>query len=212
MIKILIVDDHEIFRQGLKLVLYRIEDIDIVKEAGGGLECIEILQTWEPDLVFMDVKMPGCNGMETTQIIHRNHPKIKVVALSMFGEEEYLQGMLEAGACGFILKDIDRMELIFAIQKIMRGQSYFSAQLLPYFTNKFLDDPNQNNEIGLTQREIDVLQEIALGKSSQEIADSLFISKRTVEGHKAHLIAKTESKNVLSLLLFAIKNNLVELK
>jgi DNA-binding NarL/FixJ family response regulator len=212
MIKVLLVDDHEIFRHGMQFVLSRMEGIEIVAEATNGRECIDLLDGYIPDLIFMDVQMPVLNGIEATQIIRRLNPDIKVVALSMFGEEKYLQGMIEAGAVGFLLKNIERSELSIAIDQLINGRSYYSPELLPYFTNKFLPERELSDGICFTKREIDVLRQIALGKSNGEIADTLFISKRTVEGHKANLIAKTGSKNVLSLLVYAIKHNLVKIK
>lgn len=212
MIKVLLVDDHEIFRDGMKFVLNRIQDIEVVAEAGNGQESIELVQRHSPDLVFMDVQMPEMNGIKATEIIRRLYPSIKVVALSMFGEETYLQGMVEAGANGFLLKNIEKRELTLAIHQLVQGRNYYSPELLPYFTNKYLSDKQFPDGIRFTNREVEVMQQIALGKSNQEIADTLYISKRTVDGHKANLIAKTGSKNVLSLLIYAIKNELVEIK
>ena len=212
MIQVIIADDHVIFRKGMQMILNRIDGVEVCGEVDNGKDCIELVARRKPDLIFMDIRMPGLNGIEATKIIHRDYPDIKIVALSMFGEEEYLAGMLEAGACGFILKDVDKSELSFAINQIMEGQGYFSRQLLPYFTNKFLEEKKHIDEIQLTPREIEVLKEIATGKSTQEIADALFISKRTVEGHRAHLIAKTESNNVIELVLYAIRHDLVDVK
>ena len=212
MIQILLVDDHEIFRQGMRLVLSRMKGIEVVAEATNGRECLSLLENSNPDLIFMDVQMPVLNGIETTKIIRRLYPNIKVVALSMFGEEKYLQGMIEAGVIGFLLKNIERNELATAIDQIINNRSYYSPELLPYFTNKFLPEQEIPDSICFTTREIEVLKQIALGKSNGEIAKALFISKRTVDGHKGNLIAKTGSKNVLSLLVYAIKHNLVEIK
>ena len=130
----------------------------------------------------------------------------------MFGEETYLEKMIAAGACGFLLKHIDKKELELAIHQICEGNQYYSAELLPYFTRKFIRKPDEKKETdGFTSREIEILDLVARGMTSKEIADKLFISKRTVEGHKANMIEKTGSKNIVELLIHAIKHRLVKI-
>lgn len=211
MIKILVVDDHEIFRKGLVLVLNRIPEIVVVGEAPNGSICIEKVPALDPDIVLMDVQMPVMDGIETAGYLHHHYPQLKVVVLSMFGEEDYLQQMIEAGVAGFLLKNIDRDELAIALNQIYRGNAYYSSELLPYLTRKFQKETDTAIHIHFSRREKEVLKEIAKGKSNQEIADTLYISKRTVDGHKANLIQKTGSKNVLGLLIYALKNGLVEI-
>ncbi len=140
MTQVLLVDDHEIFRKGMHFILDRIEGIEVVAEATNGCECIEMLNEHNPELVFMDVKMPEMNGIETTRQIQMHYPEIKVVALSMFGEEDYLHKMIEAGACGFLLKNIEKEELSLAINQVIKGNNYYSPELLPYFTNKYFSE------------------------------------------------------------------------
>jgi DNA-binding NarL/FixJ family response regulator len=210
-IKVIIVDDHAIFRKGLRTILSRIENIEVVAEAENGKDFISLLEDHQPDLVFIDVRMPVMNGIEATRTAMKLHPKLKIVALSMFGEEEYLHQMITAGVKGFMLKTIKRPEFELAIQRFMAGKEYFSMELLPFFTHKYIgSDKKRASENHFTTRELEILQEIAKGHSSKEIAENLFISKRTVEGHKANLISKTGSQNVLKLLIYAIQHGLVK--
>jgi len=211
MISLLLVDDHEIFRKGLALVLSRIPNIRVVGEAINGKMCIDLVSQLNPDMVLMDLRMPEMDGIQATLYLHRHYPNLKVVALSMFGEEDYLHQMIDAGVAGFLLKNIEKDELAIAINQIHKGNSYFSPELLPYLTSRFQEVNGEKEEVRFSRREKEILKEIGKGKSNQEIADTLFISKRTVDGHKANLIHKTGSKNVLHLLIYAIKNGLIEI-
>lgn len=210
MIRLMVVDDHVIFRNGLIMTLNRIRDVEVVGEAANGKECLVDLTSLNPDLILMDVQMPVMNGIQTTAYLQKFYPHIKVLALSMFGEEDYLHRMMDAGVCGFLLKNIEKEELSIAIQQVYRGNNYYSPELLPMLTARFTT--GNEPEMFLSRREREILQEIAKGKTNQEIADTLFISKRTVDGHKANLIAKTGTKNALSLLIYALKHNLVALE
>lgn len=136
MIKILVVDDHAIFRKGLIMVLNRIEDFEVIGEATNGEECIKLLPGLSPDLILMDVQMPFMDGIQATFFLQEHYPEIKVVALSMFGECEYLHQMIEAGVNGFLLKSIEKEELSIAIRQIQKGNPYYSPELLPMLTNR----------------------------------------------------------------------------
>ncbi|RLD21704.1 MAG: DNA-binding response regulator [Bacteroidetes bacterium] len=211
-IEIIIVDDHAIFRKGLRSILNRMEDITVIAEAENGRDFIKLLAIHNPDLVFMDVRMPVMDGIEATRSGLKIQPGLKILALSMFGEEEYLQDMIEAGVAGFLLKNVRKAEFQLAIKRILEGKNYYSMELIPFFTNKFIAKAKRNvSESHFTPRELEILQYIAKGLTSQEIADALFISRRTVEGHKANLIEKTGSNNILNLLIYAIKHDLVKL-
>lgn len=209
-IKIIIVDDHELFRQGMVMVIEKMENCEIVAEASNGYDFLEQLNRHEADLVFMDIKMPKMNGIEATQHALQRNPDLKIVAISMFGEEKYLQKMLNAGVKGFLLKNSNIDQIENAINLVMEGKNCYSDELLGYFTNKYISKDSEN-EVSLTKREIEVLELVAKGLSNQEIADKLFISRRTVDGHKSNLILKTGSNNVVELLIYAIKNNLVNI-
>jgi DNA-binding NarL/FixJ family response regulator len=211
--RIIVVDDHEIFRKGLRLVMSKFDHAEIVAEATNGQEFLDMLPSVEADIIFMDIQMPQMNGIDATIKALEMKPDLKVVALSMFGEEKYLQSMLEAGASGFMLKNIDKDKLYKAIEVIASGNNYFSEELLVFFTRKFLSKPKNSESMPkLTERELEVLKLIAQGKTDKEIADSLFISERTVNGHRANLISKTGSKNTVNLLVYAIKNGLIDLE
>jgi DNA-binding NarL/FixJ family response regulator len=209
-IKVFIVDDHEIFRNGLKLVFAKNTQIDVVGEAGSGEEFLTLINTIEFDVVLMDIKMKGLSGIETTGMAISKVPDIKVLVLSTFGEEEFLHQMIKAGAKGFLLKNIDRDTLFSAIRLIHENQNYFSPELLPFFTKKYLNT-HENDELKLTKRELEILKLVSDGFTNDEIADQLFISKRTVDTHKNNLIVKTGSKNIVGLLIYAIKNKIIEI-
>lgn len=211
-LRVMIVDDHEIFRKGLAMVINKAKNAKVVAEAGNGQEFLDIIEKEKIDLVFMDIEMPVMNGIEATKTALQKYPELKIVALSMFGEEEYLQQMVDAGVKGFLLKNIGKDDLYRAMQCISEGKNYFSEELLQFFTRKYIQQPKQEaSDVNLTKRELEILQLIAEGFTDSEIADKLFISQRTVNGHRASLIAKTGSKNTVNLLTYAIKNGLVQM-
>lgn len=211
MIKIMIVDDHEIFRNGLRMVINNFDHSNVIAEAANGIEFLEKMKTNKPDVVFMDIKMPQMNGIEASQKALELYPDLKIIALSMFGEEKFLQELLEIGVYGFLLKNIDKNKLYKAIEAVSAGHNYFSEELLMFFTNKYLKDKKKENQVVLTKREMEVLELISEGLTDKEIGEKLFISERTVNGHRANLIAKTGSKNTVNLLIYAIKNKLIDI-
>lgn len=211
-LRVMIVDDHEIFRKGLAMVINKSKNAKVVAEAGNGQEFLDIIEKEKIDLVFMDIEMPVMNGIEATRTALQKYPEMKIVALSMFGEEEYLQQMVDAGVKGFLLKNIGKDDLYRAMQLISEGKNYFSEELLQFFTRKYIQPPkHETSDVNLTKRELEILQLIAEGYTDSEIADKLFISQRTVNGHRASLIAKTGSRNTVNLLTYAIKNGLVQM-
>ena len=219
MTKIIIVDDHLIFRKGLSLLLNEIPNINVIGEASNGVELLNLLNMLSPDLIFMDIKMPEMNGIETTKLVLERFPHIKIFALSMFGEEEYLQSMIEAGADGFILKKAEKEEIENAINFAREGKSYFSNELFDILVKKFGNSKNPNDEEKkeddfvnpkLSHRELEVLQLICKGCSNIEIAQILFISPRTVDGHKANILSKTGVKNTANLILYALNHKIVD--
>ncbi|MBN1185906.1 MAG: response regulator transcription factor [Bacteroidales bacterium] len=210
--KLAIVDDYEIFRQGLQVMLKKIKCVQIIDSCESGLSFLEKLPLSDPDIVLMDIKMPGIDGIETTRRALTIKPSLKVVALSTFGEEEHLHGMINAGACGFLLKNITGEKLEFALKTIIQGNQYYSEELLQFFTKRFINaEEKPQDDFRLTKRELEVLEMVAQGCSNQEIADKLFISIRTVDGHKNNLIVKTGSRNVVDLLIYAIKSGILKI-
>jgi|WetSurMetagenome_2_1015567.scaffolds.fasta_scaffold171419_1 DNA-binding NarL/FixJ family response regulator len=211
-IKIMVVDDHEIFRNGLIMIINKLKYAKVVAEASNGNDFLDKLPEALPDIVFMDIEMPGMNGIEATRLAREKFPDLKIIALSMFGEDEYLQHMIDAGVCGFLLKNINRDGLDRAIRCVIEGKNYYSEELMAIFARKYVEqDKKVENDADLTKRELEVLQLIAEGLTDQEIADKLFLSMRTVNWHRANLIAKTGSKNTVNLITYAIKNKLVNI-
>src|SRR5665647_1188444 len=210
---LIIVDDHLIFRQGLKS-LVTVENIaTVIGEASNGIEFIELLATLKPDLVLMDIDMPYMNGMEATQKAMEIMPELKVIAFTMFSDEEYYYKMIDLGVKGFILKSSGIIELEKAIRDVMMGESYFSNELLRKIINNF-GRKNVNNAIrnaGITEREMEVLQQICLGLNNEEMAQKLFISSKTIKSHRSNLLEKTGCINTPGLILYAVKNKIITL-
>jgi len=206
-IQVALVDDHQLFRSGINFIISDTEDIEIAFEASNGQEFLDFLDQYQPDIVLMDINMPVVDGVEATQKALEKFPDLKVLVLSMFGEVEYYNTMIDLGVKGFILKDIDNDELIDAIRKVQNGGSYFSQELLL----QLIKSKPEGEDVDLTRREKEVLELICSGNSNQEISEKLFISQRTVERHRSSLLFKTESKNSVSLVVYAIKNGLVKI-
>jgi DNA-binding NarL/FixJ family response regulator len=210
-IKIALADDHQLFRNGLKILLGSYGEFEVVAEASNGNELLRALETFPSDIVLMDISMPEMDGVEATGRLTRQMPDTRVIALSMYGEEEYYYRMVEAGAKGFILKDSDITEVHDAIIAVHKGGNYFSQELLYHVIKRIKNREQEVKSSSLSRREREILLKICEGLSNHEIADALFISKRTVDKHRANLLAKTGSKNTASLILYAIKNRLIEI-
>lgn len=210
--KIVIVDDHEFFRNGLKMVINRLKYARVVGEASNGQEFLDLMKTIDADMVLMDIQMPVMNGMEATELAIQQNPELKIIALTMFNEDEYLQRMIDAGVKGFLLKNITKDTLDQALQAIAAGNNYYSPELWDFFTKAVTkDNKSTNPDLQFTRREMDVLKLLCDGLSNKEIADKLFISERTVVGHKSNLLSKTNTKSTIGLLAYAIKNKIVEI-
>lgn len=209
--RIIIADDHQLFRNGLKILLDAFPEFEVVGEASNGKEFLKLLGDTKADIALMDINMPEMDGIEATRNAVKIDPGISIIALSMYGEEEYYYKMVDAGAKGFLLKDSDISEVKEAILTIRKGGSYFSQELLYYVIQKIKHRETEKKSANLSKREKEILLKICEGLSNQEIAESLFISKRTVDKHRANLLGKTNSKNTASLILFALRNKLIEL-
>ena len=210
-IRIVIADDHQLFRNGLKILLSAFPEFEIIGEASNGEEFLSLIKNVPADIALMDINMPEMDGIEATRRAMKIGNNLNVIALSMYGEEEYYYKMLDAGAKGFLLKDSDISEVKEAILTVRKGGSYFSQELLQHVIQKIKHREHENKSTNLSKREKEILLKICEGLSNQEIAESLFISKRTVDKHRANLLGKTNSKNTASLILFAIKNKLIEI-
>ncbi len=212
LINVFIVDDHEIFRNGLKMVLSKLKYISIVGEASNGQEFLDKMPTVEVDVVLLDIEMPVMNGIDAAKLAVKHHPNLKIIALTMFNDEDYIQSMMDAGAKGFLIKNINKDTLDKAIQMVAMGGNYYSEELFDFFTRRMSkEEKSIKAELHLTNREKEILQLLVEGLSNKEIADRLFVSERTIVGHKTNLLAKTNCRNTVNLLAFAIKNGLVEI-
>ena len=211
--KLIIVDDHLIFQQGLKTMINSRNIATVIGQATNGKDFIELLSHNKPDLVLMDIDMPQMNGLEATKKALELFPDLRIIIVSMFGDEEYYYKMIETGVKGFVLKSSGISELETAIKEVMSGESYFSNEILRKIIQNISTRKTQKTiEIeSLTEREIEVLNQICLGNTTEQIAKNLNISPKTVKTHRANLLEKTAAKNTASLIIFALKNKFIDL-
>ncbi len=207
-IKIALVDDHALFRNGLRGLIDGKHNCRVVAEASDGTEFLVCKEAISADVVFMDIAMPTLSGDKATALALEQNPDLKIICLSMFGDEKYYSQMVEAGAKGFLLKDSSIDDVFAAIKAVINDEEYICKDVMQALSGAMRR--NDDTEI-LSEREMDVLLGICRGLSTQEIADKLFLSKRTVDSHRANILEKTGSNNTASLVVYAIKNNLVEI-
>ena len=210
-ISVYLVDDHSLFREGLKLLLSNLEYIDKIYEAENGQQFINGLAEHPVDVVMLDIEMSVMNGVQAARLAREMHPAIKVIALSMYSDESYYLSMIEAGACGFLLKNSNFQEVEKAIIDVCNDKSYLSIEIL----NNILRQPQKNNfktaTENLTERESEILLLICSGLTNVEMADRLGLSKRTIDKHRENLLLKTQSRNTANLVIFALKNGYLNL-
>lgn len=209
---IILVDDHTLFRNGLKMLLDTLSGYKVTGEASNGKEFLELINKHDYDIVFLDIEMPEINGIEAARRAIELKPDLKIITLSMYGEEEYYDQMVDAGAKGFLLKNTNLQEVKTAIDTVMNGGNYFSQELMQSLLRNYKSAKDtKGSESDLSEREIEILLLICSGLSNQEIGDQLFISKRTVEKHRANILSKTNCKNTAGLVMYAIKNQIIEM-
>lgn len=210
-IDIFLVDDHPLFRQGLKLLLSNLNFIGKIYEANNGEEFIGGLKETTADIALLDIEMPVMNGIEAAKRAREILPSIKILALSMYSDKNYYLSMIDAGACGFLLKNSNFDEVEKAITDVCNDKSYISIEIL----NEILKYPDKASfnifDSELTEREAEVLLLICKGLTNNEIADRLVLSKRTVDKHRENLLLKTQSKNTANLVIYAIKNGFLQI-
>ena len=209
---LIIVDDHLIFRNGIKSMLSFENIATVIGEASNGIEFIELLSHLKPDLVFMDIDMPYMNGLDATQNALNIFPDLKIIALTMFSDEEYYYKMIDRGVKGFLLKTSGINEIENAIRNVMMGGTHFSNEILVKIISNY---GRKNSVISVKQtiisdREKEILQLLCKGFSTEQISQELFISPETVKKHKSNLFGKTDTKNTASLILYAIKNKIID--
>jgi len=210
-IKLFILDDHQMLIDGLKALLKDQKQFEIVGESVNALHALEQLSKNIPNIVLTDVSMPEMNGIEFTTRLKKDFPKIKILALSMFGDRQMISDMLDAGADGYILKNTGRSELVSALNKLASGGMYFgdevSAEMMKAISAK--EKKQNEDEVRLTEREKEIVKLIAKEYSNAQIAEELFISERTVETHRKNIFRKTNTKSVIGLLKWAMEKGIV---
>lgn len=211
MINLLIADDHQVVIDGLKSLLSLEDDFLVVGEALNGKMVLEALKDRKVDVVLLDINMPVMDGIETTKIMRKDHPDVKILILTMYNKPEFIRNILEAGASGYVLKNVGKEELIDAIRKVEKGEDYFSLSVTRTMMDSYKSGTNSNT-FELTKRERDVLKLLAKGHMTTEIAEKLFISPHTVNTYRKNLLSKLNVKNTASLVRYAIEKGFTEPK
>jgi two-component system response regulator NreC len=208
-IRILIADDHPVFVEGLKTLLNKMEDMEVVSQAENGNQMIHQALISKPDVILTDIQMPEKDGMEATREVHKQMPDVKIIGLSMLHESIYIKKMLEAGAFGYILKTVDKDELITCIRNAAKGERQFSPDVLNRLLTNFVGKQNSSSPVDLlTKREKEILVLIARGLTDKEIGEKIFLSPLTIVTHRKNLLSKLGLKNKVELTRFAFENNL----
>lgn len=216
-IKLILVDDHNLVRDGLKLLVQNDKRISVIGEASCYTDLIQLLSNELPDLILMDISLPDISGIEITKIITLKYPSINVIVLSMYINEEYILESIKAGAKGYLAKNTSKVELLKAIYSVFDHGEYYGEQITKIILKSYLtqikNPPSEIDDISkkLTRREEEILNLLLNGATNKDIADKLFISIRTVESHKNHLMNKLDVKTNIDLLKYAVKNKIIEI-
>jgi DNA-binding NarL/FixJ family response regulator len=209
-IKIVIADDHEIFRKGLISIFADDLQVKIVGEAAEGGELLKIVERLKPGVVLMDMKMPGIDGVQATQMLNKDFPDVRVIALTMFSDDEIIIDMLQAGARGYLLKNATKSEIIEAIKSVSDGRTYYDRRSSEKLVSIITNSPrhNRSGEVQLSLREKEIIRLICLGHTNKEISLELNLSTRSVEGYREKIQEKIQAKNSIGIAIYAIRNNL----
>ena len=221
-IKLMLVDDHSIVRDGIRLLLEQADGLEIIDEANDGEETLDKLKTNQanastlPDLILMDISLPGMSGIQTTQIVSRLYKQVRVLMLSMHNNEDYILRSVEAGAQGYILKDSSSDEMIKAIKAVASGEKYYSSPVASIILSGYMQQLKKTGKSGRTERqsklstkEKEILQFLVDGMSSREIAERLELSVRTVDNHRANMMRRLQVRNAAELVRMAVENKLL---
>jgi len=208
-IKIIILDDHQMLIDGLKALLKTDKKIEVVGETTSASAAMEMAKKNSPDIILTDINMPEMSGIEFTQLLKKELPQVKVIALSMFGEKSTISDMLQAGASGYILKNTGKEELINAIEKVAAGGMFFSDEVSAEMMKAMSTQVQQQEKINFTEREKEIIKLITQEYSNAAIGEKLFISERTVETHRKNIFRKANTKTVVGLVKFAIEHQLI---
>ena len=211
-IRVVLADDHEIFRDGLKLMLSKFNNIKLEGDASNGRELIKLVDAAKPDIVITDIKMPLMDGVEATKYIMQHHKEIGVIALSMFDEISLIIEILEAGASGYLVKDCDKAEIKDAIEKVYNKEQYYCRhtgnKLMQVMARNAKKNDKKNTVLSLSDKEKEIVQLICKQCTTKEISEQLFMSPRTVEGYRLKILEKLEAKNTAGIVIAAIKQGL----
>ncbi len=212
-ISLVIADDHEIFRDGLALMLSKQENVKLVGQAGDGLELMRMVEETGPDMVLTDIKMPRMDGIVAAKQLLQRYPGMKIIALSMFEEEDLIVEMLEAGARGYLLKNADKKEILDAIVTVQEGNIFYckhtTARLASLIVKSKFDQQKRSPGALFTDREREIVRLICRQHTAQEIGEMLFLSKRTVEGYRTRILEKMDVKNTAGVVIFALKHSII---
>lgn len=210
--RVLIVDDHKIMREGLRSLLEKQPDVEVITEAESAQKALKLVEEFKPDLVIMDVVMPSLNGIETTRRILAKTPGVKVIALSMHADKRFVMEMLRAGASGYLLKDCAFEELDEAIRAVMQDRTYITPRIIDIIVKDYFsasDKPASSALSALTSRQYEVLQLLAEGKTTREIAHQMSLSVKTIESHRQQIISKLNIRSIAGLTKYAIREGLI---
>jgi DNA-binding NarL/FixJ family response regulator len=212
-IRLVIADDHEIFRDGLALMLSKQQDIILAGQASNGRDLLELAERLRPDVVMTDIKMPIMDGIEATKLLLEQNPDLKIIALSMFDEENLIVDMLEAGARGYLLKNADKQEILDAINNVYENKTYYcrhtSARLASMIVKSKFNPYKKSEPVSFNDREKEIIRMICQQCTNQEIGDKLFLSKRTVEGYRTKILEKMNVKNTAGVVIFALRHHII---
>ena len=215
-IRLVIADDHEIFRDGLVLMLSKEKDIILEGQAENGVELVSMVKEKKPDVILTDIKMPRMDGIQATKLLINANPDQKIIAFSMFEEENLIIEMLEAGAKGYLLKNADKREIIEAIEQVYEGNSFYcrhtSSKLAKMIVRSNFNLNKKTEKVVFSDREKAIIKLTCLQLTAQQIGEKLFLSKRTVEGYRTKILEKMDVKNTAGVVIYALKNNLIEEK
>ncbi|MGB8193082.1 MAG: response regulator transcription factor [Chitinophagaceae bacterium] len=212
-IRLVIADDHEIFRDGLALMLSRQQDVVLAGQAENGRQLLELVADVQPDIVMTDIKMPIMDGIEATKLLLQQYPELKIIALSMFDEENLIVDMLEAGAKGYLLKNADKQEILDAISNVFENRTYYcrhtSARLASMIVKSKFNPYKKAEPVSFNDREKEIIRMICQQCTTQEIGERLFLSKRTVEGYRTKILEKMNVKNTAGVVIFALRHHII---
>lgn len=214
-IKVLLADDHELFRDGFKMLIKKQQDIEIIGEAENGRELVNLAKELKPDVIVTDIKMPVLDGIEATKTLTKQFPGIGIIALSMFDDEFLIVDMLEAGAKGYLLKNAQKEEIFEAIRSVYNNETYYcnktSTRLAQMIAKSGFNPYHKKQRVDFSERELEIMRLICQEYSNKEIGEKLFISTRTVEGHRNKIQDKIKAKNMAGIIIYAVKHGIYKL-